>query len=256
MTDAAPTTPRPPRSGILRQLRAALVLLLIVGGVLGSAWATYRLTIGKPLLDGVRRHDFGMALLIDGPVKFQHTFVLTNTSRRTIELANIRTACGCTVAEPSTRTIGPGEVLEIDATLTLKNQGHKTSKIFLEYGGTDLDVLYVEGSARKQQRLSVAPGPKKLDPGVDLQRVILFLDYDGNDEPPAPSITAPDGVDAVFGGWEQVMRVRSARGLPAQWRGRITLRHTGGSLSAAAAAEVTVGADQAVRLPLALLARR
>lgn len=254
MTDAATTTPVPPRSIVRRQLRAALILLLIVGGVLGSAWATYRLTVGKPHLDGVRRHDFGMAHLVDRPVEFKHTFVLTNTSRRTIELANIGTTCGCTVAEPSTRTIGPGEVLEIDATLTLKNQGHKTSKIFLEYGGTDLDVLYLQGSARKQQRLSVAPGPKKLDPGVDLQRVILFLDYDGNDEPPAPSITAPDGVDAVFGGWEQVTRVRSARGLPAQWRGRVTLRHTGGLLSAAAAAEVTVGADQAVRLPLGLLA--
>ena len=254
MTHPAPTTPGPPRSSIRRQLRAALVLLLIVGGVRGSAWGTYRLTIGKPQLDGVRRHDFGMAQLIDGPVVFRHTFVLTNTSRRTIELASIGTTCGCTVAEPSTRTIGPGEVLEIEATLTLKNQGRKTSKIFLEYGGRDLDVLYLEGSARKRQRLSAAPGPRRLDPGVDLQRVILYIDYDGNDEPPAPSVTAPDGIDASFGGWEQVSRVRRADGLPARWRGRVTLRHTGGTLSAVATAEVAVGADQAVRLPLALLA--
>ncbi len=254
MTDAAPTIPVPPRSIIRRQLRAALVLSLIVGGVLGSAWATYRLTVGKPQLDGVRRHDFGIAELVDRPVEFRHTFVLTNTSRRTIELANIRTTCGCTVAEPSTRTIGPGEVLEIEATLTLKNQGRKTSKIFLQYGGRDLDVLYLEGSVRRRQRLSVAPGPRKLDPGVDLQRVILFLDYDGNDEPPAPSVTAPDGVDASFGGWQQVSRVRRADGLPAQWRGRVTLRQTGGTLSAVAAAEVAVGADQTIRLPLALLA--
>ncbi len=252
MTDAAPTTPVPPRSVVRRQLRAALVLLLIVGGVLGSAWGTYRLTVGKPQLDGDRRHDFGMVQLIDRPVKLQHTFVLTNTSRRTIELANIGTSCGCTVAEPSTRTIGPGEVLEIDATLTLNKQGRKTSKIFLEYGGTHLDVLYLEGSARKRQRLSVVAGPRRLDPGVDLHRVIFFLDYDGNDEPPAPSVTSPDGVDAIFGGWHQATRVRSADGLPARWRGRVTLRHTGGTLSASAVVEVAVGADQTVQLPVAL----
>ncbi len=245
-------TPVPPRSVLRRQLRAALVLLLIVGGVLGSAWGTYRLTVGKPQLDGDRRHDFGMVQLIDRPVKLQHTFVLTNSSRRTIELANIGTSCGCTVAEPSTRTIGPGEVLEIDATLTLKRQGRKTSKIFLEYGGTQLDVLYLEGSARKQQRLSVAPGPRTLHQGVDVQRVIHFLDYDGNDEPPAPSVTTPDGVDAVFGGWDQVTRVRRADGLPARWRGRVTLRHTGGTLSADAEVVVTVGADQTIRLPVAV----
>ncbi len=256
MTDAVPTIPVPPRSVVRRQLRAALVLLLIVGGVLGIAWATYRLTVGKPQLDGVRRHDFGTAVLIDGPVEFRHTFVLTNTGSRTIELANIGTTCGCTVAEPSTSSIGPGEVLEIDATLTLKHHGHKTSKIFLSYGGTDLDVLYVEGSARKQQRLSVAPGPRRLDPGVDLRRVILFLDYDGNDEPPAPSVTVPDGVEASFGGWQQVSRVRRTRGLPAQWRGSVTFRHTGGTLSEVAEAEVSVGADQRVRLPLSLLAGR
>ena len=98
----------PARPTLRRQLRAAMVLALIVVGILGSAWGAYRMTVGRPRLEGVRRHEFALGTLVNGRVKFDHTFVLTNTGSSTIEIGNIRTSCGCTVAELSPRSLVPG----------------------------------------------------------------------------------------------------------------------------------------------------
>ncbi len=240
----------PARPTIRRQLRAALVLLLIVVGILGSAWGAYRMTVGRPRLEGIRRHDFGLATLVNGRVEFDHTFVLTNTGSSTIEIGNIRTSCGCTVAEPSTRSLGPGETIEIAASLTLKKEGRKTSRIFLEYGGSDVDVLHLEGWARRPDRLSLAPGPTRLIPGGALGRLLTFRDYETNDEPRPPSFQTPPGVHVVFFGWKQVARLRSRDGMPAQWRGQFSVRHDAGTLETGAAVEISVGPDESIRLPL------
>jgi len=242
------TTPRGPT--VRRQLRAALVLLLIVAGVFGSAWGAYRMTVGRPLLEGVRHHEFPPGTLVDGRVEFDHTFVLTNAGSSTVEIGNIRTSCGCTVAEPSTRSLGPGETVEIAATLTLKKEGRKTSRIFLEYGGSDVDVLHLEGWARRPDRLSLAPGPTRLGPGEALGRLLGYRDYETNDEPPPPSFRTPPGVEVAFLGWTQTARLRSRDGMPAHWRGRFTVRHDDGTLEADAAVVISVGPEESVRLPL------
>jgi len=249
MTDP-PTSSHPaPRSLLRRQLRAAVVLLLIAGGILGSAYGAYRLTLGRSMLAGERRHDFGNVEFGDGPVVLEHTFVLTNNTRRRIEIAGVETTCGCTVADPSTRFIGPGESVEIASTLTLSKEGRKKSKIFLHYDASEVDVLYVEGWARKRVRLWVRPGTMTPDADGVLVREIVFIEYDGNDEPPAPVLTAPDGVKAIFSGWEQVKSVRS-NGWPARWRGRVRMTPTTATLAPDAAVEVAVGPDQTLRLAL------
>ncbi len=178
--------------------------------------------------------------------------VMISDSRRssTVEIGNIRTSCGCTVAEPSTRSLGPGETIEIAATLTLKTEGRKTSRIFLEYGGSDVDVLYLEGRARRPNQLSLVPGPTRLSPGEVLGRLLVFRDYDSNDGPPPPSFRTPPGVHVAFFGWEQAARLRSRQGMPARWRGRFSVRHDDGTLEAGAAVEISVGPDESVRLPL------
>lgn len=238
------------RPTIRRQLRAALVLLLIVGGILGSAWGAYRLTVGRPSLDGVRRHDFGLGTLVDGRAEFEHTFVLTNTGSSTIEIGEIRTSCGCTVAELSTRSIGPGETIEIAATMTLKTEGRKRSRIFLQYGDSDVDVLHMEGWARRANPLSLAPGPTRFIPGEVLARLLSFRDYETNDKPPPPSFTAPPGVQVAFFEWKQATRMRSRDGMPARWRGQFNVRHEGGTLEADAQVEISVGPNASVRMPL------
>ncbi len=239
-----------PRPTIRRQLRAAVVLLLIIGGILGSAWGAYRMTVGRPRLDGVRHHDFGLGTLVNGRVEFDHTFVLTNAGSSTIEIGDIRTSCGCTVAEPSTRSLGPGETIEIAATLTLKTEGRKRSRIFLEYDGSDVDVLHMEGRARLANRLSLAPGPTRFIHGEVLARLLSFRDYETNDKPPEPLFGMPAGVKVSFFGWKQVTRLRSRDGMPARWRGQFNLRHEDGTLEADAEVEISIGPDESVRMPL------
>ena len=247
MTDLPTSSHLAPRSSLGRQLRAAVILLLIAGGLLGSAYGAYRLTIGRPMLAGERRHDFGNAELGDGPVSLEHTFVLTNNTRRTIEIAGVETTCGCTAADPSTRSIGPGESVEIAATLTLSREGRKKSKIFLHYDANEVDVLYVQGWARNRVRLWVRKGSMRPDVADVLEREIVFIEYDGNDEPPAPVLTPSDGLEATFFGWEQVKSVRS-NGWPARWRGRVRVTTTAPTFAPDAAVEVAVGPDQTLRM--------
>ena len=249
MTDPLTSSDLAQRRSPRRQLRAAVVLLLIAGGILGSAYGAYRLTVGRPMLAGERRHDFGNVELGDDHVTLEHTFVLTNTSRRTIEIVGLETTCGCTVVDPSTRSVGPGESVEIEATLTLRKEGRKKSKIFLHYDANDVDVLYLEGWARNRVRLWVRKGSMRPDVGGVLEREIVFIEYDDNDEPPTPVLTPGDGIDATFSGWEQVKSVRS-NGWPARWRGRVQLTRTAPTLAPDAAVEVAVGPDQTVRLAL------
>ena len=96
------TTLATPRGATLRrQLRAALVLVPIVGGILGTAWGAYHMTVGRPHLAGERRHEFGHVTLVDGRAEFDHTFILTNTGSSTIEITATRPRAVSTTASPS-----------------------------------------------------------------------------------------------------------------------------------------------------------
>lgn len=238
------------RPTLRRQLRAAAVLLLIAGGVLGGAWGAYRLTVGRVQLDGERDYDFGSGLLVDGPVEFHHTFVLTNNGSSAVEVTNIRTSCGCTVAEPSTRTVEPGGTIEIAATMKLKSEGAKTSRIFLEYADGGVDVLHLAARARLKNRLTIVAGPARLVTGELLDRTVIYRDYDGNGEPPAPVLHAPAGVKATFAGWKQIARLRERAGMPARWSGRIHFEVDDAALESDAAVEVSVGPGESVLFPL------
>ncbi len=243
-----------PPTLIRRQIRAVVALLVIAGGVLGVAYGVYRLTVGRPMLAGQRSHDFGTVELVDNAVDLQHTFVLTNRSRRTIEIANVKTSCGCTAADPSTRTLPPGASVEIAATLTLKDDVRKKASIYLDYGAEDVDVLHLEAFARLRHRLKAAPGPDRLEPGETIDRLIFYLDYDSNDAPPAPRITTPPGVRAEINEWAKVAGRRPSTGSAARWRSRLRLELTNGPPATDGDVLIEVGPDQKLTIPLELRA--
>ncbi|MHC4350809.1 MAG: DUF1573 domain-containing protein [Planctomycetota bacterium] len=235
---------RPPAT-LGRQLRVLGGMLLLLSVISGVTYGVWWYTVGRPVLAGDNKVDFGTAQLVGEPVTFKHTFLLTNRKRRPIEIRDIKTTCGCAVAEPSTRILEPGDSVEIASALTLKRDGRKAARIFLIYDdGTERDTLRLHGAAQMKQRLSVAPGPAALGPGTLLQRVIFYVDYDGNDLPPAPLITAPAEVRAEFTQWTQMTRRRKAKGLPARWRGEVRLSLAGESLPDGAEVVVKVGPDQ------------
>jgi len=216
------TPPVQGRSLLYRQLRAGAVLLLFLGAVGTAGLGVYRMMVLSPTLDGERYHTFETVELVDEAVYLKHTFVLTNHQRRPIEIEQVTASCGCTTAEPSTRKVAPGASVEIATTLRLNHEGIKKSHINISYGGTSLDTLYVQGSARLAKRLRAFPGPAA-EPGQPLERVILYIDYDTNDPPSPPELAPPPGVGAEFAGWEQIEPVRPSVGTPARWRGRVRI---------------------------------
>ncbi len=216
------TSPAQDRSLLYRQLRAGAVLLLFLGAVGAAGLGVYRMTVLAPTLDGERYHTFETVELVDEPVYLEHTFVLTNRQRQPIQIEQVTSSCGCTTAEPSTRKVAPGASVEIATTLRLNHEGVKKSHVNIVYGGTSLDTLYLQGSARLAHRLRVFPGAAT-QPGQPLERLILYIDYDTNEQPPQPGFTPPPGVSAEFAGWEQIEPLRPSVGTPARWRGRLRI---------------------------------
>jgi len=64
-------------------------------------------------------HDFGH--VPTGQV-VEHSFMVRNAGRVDLEILQIRTECGCTVADVADKTIRPGRAAAIQARLSLKNR--------------------------------------------------------------------------------------------------------------------------------------
>jgi hypothetical protein len=243
---------RTPRPTLARQLRAVGALVVILLVIVGAAYGVWWFTVGRPVLVGDRRFDFGVVPFSGKPVTLEHTFVLRNPKRRPVEIRDIRTTCGCAVAEPSLEVLEPGATVEVASTLTLKHEGFKEARVILLYDdGTTRDTLHLRAEAQRPQRLTFAPGPATVGRDRPLERVLLYIDYDSNRQPPAPRITAPQGLRVEFTGWTQTARRNRAKGLPARWSGRLRIQPAGESLPEGAALTVTVGPDQKASLPIA-----
>ncbi len=221
---------------VRRQIRALAVLALLVGGVLGTGYAVYWFTVARSLLAGEHRHDFGVVELEDEKVELEHTFVLTNRGREALGIGDIKSSCGCTVAHPDRRHIGPGETVEIHATLELEREGHKRSLITVIFDGGQRDQLHLAAEVRMQRRLTLLPGKSRLDPTHPTQRQLTWVDYETNAAPPDPSFTIPQGFDVEFEGWRLTKRREVARGLPARWRGTVRI----GPRSETSAGEIVI----------------
>lgn len=221
-----PATATGSRFTASRQFRAAGALLLILAFVGGSGYTVYWLLMGKPVLAGPRTHDFGRVAFAGEPITLTHTFELVNRHRRVVEIAGVRTSCGCTVATPSADTLEPGQTLRIDAKLTVKRDGRTTQGIYIHYPSGDMDALHLKAWAVRTELLFArSPSWKAGDQPVE--EPIFLLDYDSSNTPPAPRITPPAGIRATFTGWTQQIKRRRAKGWPAKWEGGIRVERTG-----------------------------
>lgn len=91
-----------------------------------SASSLARLTI----LDG--EHDFGVVR--EGQVEeVVHTFKFKNTGEENLKILKVKSSCGCTHAEPSSKDLAPGEEATIQATMKLKGKsGASSVRVTLE----------------------------------------------------------------------------------------------------------------------------
>jgi len=65
---------------------------------------------------------------VDSQNTIEHTFVLKNIGDTTLEISEVRAACGCTVANISPKTVPPGETSQLTARLNLQGRSGPQSK--------------------------------------------------------------------------------------------------------------------------------
>lgn len=86
----------------------------------------------------------------DSESEVKHEFTIVNVGTDTLEVKNVRTSCGCTVAELAKKVLAPGEETVVSATLKLKGkQGKLTKDITVESNDPNQPMykLHLEGEA-------------------------------------------------------------------------------------------------------------
>ena len=110
---------------------ARFVGLGLTIGLITSNTLRAQETVTTPAIQGPRIYceqplfDFGSA---DSSTTIEHTFVIQNIGDTTLEISQVRPACGCTLANITEKTIPPGGRSEITARLSLAGRNGPQSK--------------------------------------------------------------------------------------------------------------------------------
>ncbi len=109
-------------------------------------------------LQGVSAHQFSQVTIGANEARvLEHRFELTNASSEVLEIESVKTSCGCTKCEPSTRRLGPGDSVRIRAQLTLRGPSSKSERAWLELSDGGIHELRVAGSATTLEVCKVWP---------------------------------------------------------------------------------------------------
>ncbi|MEE9131798.1 MAG: DUF1573 domain-containing protein [Phycisphaerales bacterium] len=230
--------------------RIAIVFLVLVG-LLAAAYVTFALTIGRSVLEGESRHDFGIVLIESPNSTFEHTFHLTNDSDETVVIESAKPSCSCTTAELSTRTIEPGGSIDITARMTLRASAHRKISITLNLRDGDFHNVWVEANGRLRQQLKSTAAFLRVGPGSPAMNVVWVEVWDDTENAPTPTLVTPDGVTAKFTRWDLHRKGNERHGLPAQWSGRIEVEQQSEALPPGAAMTVQFKSNEPVTVYLA-----
>lgn len=205
--------------------RIGIICLALIGLCLAT-YITFKLTVGRSVLAGESRHDFGIVLIDDPISSFTHTFKLTNRSNKTLNITSIKPSCGCTTAEPNTRVLMPGDLLELEAKLTLKSSNYKESRITITFDDETFHNLWVKAYGRKRQSLLASAGVLGLQQNIPKVLVVFVEVWDNVKNAPKPKIVTDEGIEAKFTRWNIQNKGNDANGEPARWSGRILVTKT------------------------------
>jgi hypothetical protein len=105
---------------------------------------------------------------VDSEVKVEHDFMVRNAGEGTLEIKNVRTSCGCTVAQPENKTLAPGQETKISTTLSLKGRQGVTSKtVTVECNDPETPVLKLELKGTAVAAITIEPRTVSLGRVVD-----------------------------------------------------------------------------------------
>jgi hypothetical protein len=237
----------PSRSGLLRRLVLILSPLVVIAA-LGTGW--WYMAVGRFPLRGDLRHNFGEVPIYGRSADVDYTFHLRNVTGRTVVIEQIHESCGCTVVQESTRTIEPGQTVDIAVTLSLARAGKKSANVALVLRDFGVQRLWVYGTGRKEMDLWTSQYVLDLAPGETTPLLVFAAIQSSDEEPRTPAIRPPEGVSASFLGWERIRRRDADQRTAAEWRGRFMIDLQVETLPADACLYVRLG--EAETLPVAL----
>ena len=199
-------------------LPAVLAASLALGGCGGHAGTPSP----DPSITGSRSHDFGLVDIGDSPASRTHTFNLTNTTGESIEVTDIKTTCGCTQAELSTRTIPAGASFDATVEIQLASSGTKTAQVRLitEPEVNSPITLTVTGQGRSLRNIRIAE-TVRMKPGETRSLPILASSHIPGAAPPVFAVETPAFIHAEMRPWSQMQPLDADRGTAATWRGRL-----------------------------------
>ncbi len=230
--------------------RIAIAFLALVV-LLAAVYVTFALTIGRSVLEGESRHDFGIVLLDSPSSTFEHTFHLINDSDEAVMIESAKPSCSCTTAELSTRTIEPGGSVDITARLTLKASAHRKISITLNLSNDDFHNLWIEANGRRKQQLTASAEFLRIAPGNPAMTTVWVEVWDDPENAPQPMLVTPDGVTAKFTRWDLHRKGNERHGAPARWSGRIAVEQQSEALPTDAAMTVQFKSNEPVTVYLA-----
>jgi len=104
----------------------------------------------------------------DNSANVKHTFVVKNEGMSTLTIARVKPACGCTVANISSKVLEPGETSEIAADLSLKGRTGAQSKTMTVFSNDPQKpslILTMKGNALSDIMMS----PTSVNLGTTMQ---------------------------------------------------------------------------------------
>ncbi len=233
--------------------RRATVALLVVLGLGGLLVSVYMLTLGRHALAGDDVHDFGV-LLVPQPdshpmiarqvhdgrpveayeVTADHTFTLTNRSRRAVHIGNITATCGC--IQPRSwhpEVVEPGEEFSLDVRIALRNNGFSDERVTIETTdahGAPMGVrtLRVRGAGREQRQLHTTRDQLLLigdrSETITVRISVWPDDPLGDDGRPELMIDADEILDVSLLRLNQDTTADMRRHVPATWTAQLQVR--------------------------------
>ena len=220
-------------------LRIVLIVLVLV--IAAGAYGWWYAAVGRFPLRGDMSHNFGTVEIHGRAASVEHTFHLRNHTDETVTIERIAQGCGCTDVAASTLTIEPGATVDIEVTLTLSKSGKKKADITLLLADRSPQKLFVYARGRQELSLWASSTLVRVIPGVPTPLIISAYVLTSDDEPDAPTIDAPEGLEVAFVKWSLV-QPRNQRGNPAaQWRGQLMVELTADELAPDAKLKVALG---------------
>ena len=218
----------------------ATVLLVAAGG-----YGVIAFVRASAPLQGESVHDFGTVPITGRETSFTHTFQLTNNSDKAMYIDGVRPSCGCAGATFSPNIVQPGDVLSIEATLTLSKSGYRDANVEILTPGEFTKKVYVKATGRREMPIW-SPREELLigDTRAVLDMPIAAETYGRSEPPPALNVDVPEQFRvALITDWRLTKSEKSSSGEGAQWALSVRLDYNGMPIEDDASATVSMTYD-------------